>query len=113
MCEEGRRQSSFLCPRGTIFNQEHRVCDWWYNVKCEDSSEYFDLNLDIMLDQDQGKRGSSSSSLALDLSSLSAAEEDLGPRLASKVDFGLLDLASELGLGDASSGNTLKSDTLL
>ncbi len=21
MCEEGRRQSSFLCPRGTIFNQ--------------------------------------------------------------------------------------------
>ena len=21
VCEEGRRQSSFLCPRGTIFNQ--------------------------------------------------------------------------------------------
>ena len=111
VCEEGKRQSSFLCPRGTIFNQEHRVCDWWYNVKCEDSSEYFDLNLDIMLDQDQRQRGSSaSSSLALDLSDL----DDLGPSLASKVDFGLLDLASELGLGGGStSGNTLKSDTLL
>ena len=79
------------------------MCDWWYNVKCEDSSEYFDLNLDIMLDQDQSRRGSSSSSLALDLSSLTA-EDDLGPSLASKVDFGLLDLASKLGLGDASSG---------
>lgn len=79
------------------------MCDWWYNVKCEDSSEYFDLNLDIMLDQDQSRRGSSSNSLALDLSSLTA-EDDLGPSLASKVDLGLLDLASKLGLGDASSG---------
>ena len=66
VCEEGRRQSSFLCPRGTIFNQvwqstqtpmarvntflqEFRVCDWWYNVKCENSAEYFDRNLDIMI----------------------------------------------------------------
>ena len=71
MCEEGRRQSSFLCPRGTIFNQvtlfsfggivqkekyhcyicvqEFRVCDWWYNVKCENSAEYFDRNLDLMI----------------------------------------------------------------
>ena len=57
VCEEGKRQSSFLCPRGTIFNQEFRVCDWWYNVKCEDSSEYFDLNPDLML-EDQASRGS-------------------------------------------------------
>ena len=112
VCEEGKRQSSFLCPRGTIFNQEFRVCDWWYNVKCEDSSEYFDLNLDLML-EDQASRGSglASNSLGLDLSSI-VAEDDLGPRLASKVDFGLLDLASELGLGDT-SGNNLKSDTIL
>ena len=49
VCESGRRQSSFLCPKGTIFNQKHRVCDWWYNVKCEDSTEFYDLNLDLML----------------------------------------------------------------
>ena len=71
VCEEGRRQSSFLCPRGTIFNQvtifsfrgivetekyhcdisaqEFRVCDWWDNVKCENSAEYFDRNLDLMI----------------------------------------------------------------
>ena len=29
--------------------QKFRVCDWWYNVKCEDASEFFDLNLDVML----------------------------------------------------------------
>ena len=49
VCESGQRQSSFLCPRGTIFNQKHRVCDWWYNVKCEDSTEFYDLNLDLLL----------------------------------------------------------------
>lgn len=25
---------SFLCPNGTIFNQELFNCDWWYNVDC-------------------------------------------------------------------------------
>eukprot|EP00090_Calanus_glacialis_P038385 TRINITY_DN669_c0_g1_i4.p1 TRINITY_DN669_c0_g1~~TRINITY_DN669_c0_g1_i4.p1 ORF type:complete len:341 (-),score=88.23 TRINITY_DN669_c0_g1_i4:233-1102(-) len=25
---------SFLCPNGTIFNQEIFVCDWWFNVDC-------------------------------------------------------------------------------
>ena len=29
--------------------QEFRVCDWWYNVKCENSAEYFDRNLDLMI----------------------------------------------------------------
>ena len=99
VCEEGKRQSSFLCPRGTIFNQEYRVCDWWYNVKCEDSSEYFDLNLDLML-EDQRKSDISSNSLGLDLEPLVREQglAELGP-LASKVDFGLL--ASELGLTDS------------
>ena len=112
VCEEGKRQSSFLCPRGTIFNQEYRVCDWWYNVKCEDSSEYFDLNLDLMLeDQKKSSGGLSSNSLGLDISTL-IAENDLDPNFASQVDFGLLDLASQLGL-DSSSGNNKKSDTKL
>ena len=110
MCEEGKRQSSFLCPRGTIFNQEYRVCDWWYNVKCEDSSEYFDLNLDLMLeDKRKSSERLTSNSLGLDLSSLVEAEGDLGPSLASKVDFGLLDLTSQLGLSP-DTGNNQKSD---
>ena len=59
VCESGKRQSSFICPRGTIFNQKHRVCDWWYNVKCEDSTEFYDLNLDLLLleKKKDGSRG--------------------------------------------------------
>lgn len=29
---------SFLCPNGTIFNQEIFTCDWWYNVDCAAAS---------------------------------------------------------------------------
>ncbi len=35
---------TFLCPNGTIFSQEYLICDWWYNVKCEDSPIYYPLN---------------------------------------------------------------------
>ena len=30
----GLSKYSFLCPNGTIFNQQYFVCDWWFNVDC-------------------------------------------------------------------------------
>nr|XP_040575405.1 TPR-containing protein DDB_G0280363-like [Lepeophtheirus salmonis] len=36
-CHEDGRQDSFLCPKGTIFNLNVTVCDWWYNAKCSGS----------------------------------------------------------------------------
>lgn len=32
--EGGLSKYSFLCPNGTIFNQEYFICDWWFNVDC-------------------------------------------------------------------------------
>ena len=26
---------SFLCPNGTLFNQQYFICDWWFNVDCQ------------------------------------------------------------------------------
>lgn len=43
---EGHQGASFLCANGTIFNQKEFNCDWWYNVRCEESSRYYDLNAD-------------------------------------------------------------------
>jgi hypothetical protein len=34
---------SFLCPNGTIFNQELFNCDWWYNVDCAASTSLYSL----------------------------------------------------------------------
>ncbi|RWS24515.1 uncharacterized protein B4U80_04806 [Leptotrombidium deliense] len=37
-CQSDKRQDKFLCPNGTIFNQNTRICDWWFNVRCESIS---------------------------------------------------------------------------
>ncbi|XP_066940418.1 uncharacterized protein [Macrobrachium rosenbergii] len=38
---------SFLCPNGTLFNQQYFVCDWWFNVDCSLAKEFYFLNADI------------------------------------------------------------------
>ena len=32
---------SFLCPNGTLFNQRLFVCDWWFNVDCQQSADLY------------------------------------------------------------------------
>ncbi|RXG56635.1 hypothetical protein Avbf_15252 [Armadillidium vulgare] len=44
ICQEDGRHDSFLCPIGTLFNQKYFVCDWWYNVDCNRSTEFYSLN---------------------------------------------------------------------
>lgn len=44
MCEENGRSTAFLCPNGTIFNQQYFVCDWWYNIDCAAQPDFFSLN---------------------------------------------------------------------
>ncbi|KAK4311548.1 hypothetical protein Pmani_016964 [Petrolisthes manimaculis] len=59
ICQFDGRQDSFLCPNGTIFNQQYFVCDWWYNVDCQASEQYRSLNVDIgkvMLNQEESLR---------------------------------------------------------
>ncbi|XP_064078325.1 uncharacterized protein LOC135195784 [Macrobrachium nipponense] len=34
-CKTDGLMESFLCPNGTIYNQENRVCEWWFNVNCD------------------------------------------------------------------------------
>ncbi|XP_068241371.1 uncharacterized protein [Palaemon carinicauda] len=47
ICQEDGRQDSFLCPNGTVFNQQFFVCDWWYNFDCSTAEQFFGLNADI------------------------------------------------------------------
>jgi len=35
---------AFLCPNGTLFNQQVFVCDWWFNVDCNASPEFYSRN---------------------------------------------------------------------
>merc|ERR1711988_466302 len=38
---------SFLCPNGTLFNQQYFICDWWFNVDCSQAENFYSLNADI------------------------------------------------------------------
>ncbi|XP_035214214.1 adhesive plaque matrix protein-like [Stegodyphus dumicola] len=46
-CSDKGRVQSFLCPNGTIFNQETFVCEWWHNVDCEKSEKHYGKNKDL------------------------------------------------------------------
>ncbi|KAF5295116.1 hypothetical protein FQA39_LY13267 [Lamprigera yunnana] len=43
-CDIDGRQTSFLCPNGTQFNQAVFSCDWWFNVRCDLSTRLYIIN---------------------------------------------------------------------
>merc|ERR1711988_430001 len=43
----GLAQYSFLCPNGTIFNQNYFICDWWFNFDCSEAEGLYSLNDEI------------------------------------------------------------------
>lgn len=42
----GLAKYSFLCPNGTIFNQNYFICDWWFNFDCTEAEGLYSLNDD-------------------------------------------------------------------
>merc|ERR1719278_1591228 len=38
---------SFLCPNGTLFNQQYFICDWWVNVDCSQAEDLYGLNEEV------------------------------------------------------------------
>ena len=47
----GLTKYSFLCPNGTLFNQQYFVCDWWFNVDCSLAESLYGLNDEIAAEQ--------------------------------------------------------------
>merc|ERR1719474_496041 len=43
----GLTKYSFLCPNGTIFQQQYFVCDWWFNVDCSLAEQLYSLNDEV------------------------------------------------------------------
>ena len=43
----GLAKYSFLCPNGTIFNQNYFICDWWFNFDCGDAESLYSINDEI------------------------------------------------------------------
>eukprot|EP00094_Tigriopus_californicus_P003989 TCALIF_03842-PA protein Name:"Protein of unknown function" AED:0.06 eAED:0.06 QI:0/0.5/0.4/0.8/0.75/0.8/5/487/606 len=56
MCQPNGNFNAFLCPNGTVFNQQYFICDWWYNFDCGDAESFYGLNEFIYQDQPAGKK---------------------------------------------------------
>merc|ERR1719242_1371671 len=48
----GLAQYSFLCPNGTIFNQNYFICDWWFNFDCSEAEGLYSLNDEIAAERE-------------------------------------------------------------
>ena len=48
----GLTKYSFLCPNGTIFNQNYFICDWWFNFDCATAEELYSLNDEIAAERE-------------------------------------------------------------
>ncbi|CAG0920391.1 unnamed protein product [Notodromas monacha] len=44
LCDADGRRIPYICANETAFNQQYRVCDWAYNVNCEEASNWYYLN---------------------------------------------------------------------
>ena len=61
----GLAKYSFLCPNGTIFNQNYFICDWWFNFDCSEAEGLFSKNDEIAAER-----------AAIDAAALDAAASD-------------------------------------
>merc|ERR1712106_1211862 len=48
----GLAKYSFLCPNGTIFNQDYFICDWWFNFDCSEAESLYSLNDEIAAERE-------------------------------------------------------------
>merc|ERR1712128_323328 len=48
----GLAKYSFLCPNGTLFNQNYFICDWWFNFDCFTAEDFYSLNDEIAAERE-------------------------------------------------------------
>merc|ERR1712083_892915 len=58
----GLSKYSFLCPNGTIFNQNYFICDWWFNFDCAEAEGLYSLNDEIAAEREANTGAASDTS---------------------------------------------------
>merc|ERR1711892_140440 len=48
----GLTKFSFLCPNGTLFQQQYFVCEWWFNVDCSLAEQFYSLNEEVAAERE-------------------------------------------------------------
>jgi len=83
----GLSKYSFLCPNGTIFNQNYFICDWWFNFDCAEAEGLFSLNDDIAAERAEIDAAASEAAASDDSASY-AAPSDVDYDTAAPAEYG-------------------------
>merc|ERR1712128_129791 len=86
----GLSKYSFLCPNGTIFNQNYFICDWWFNVDCSEAAAIAEAkNSELAAARQEATVVSDQAGAASDASGsfVSPAQESDGGYLAPGDDY--------------------------
>jgi len=95
----GLAKYSFLCPNGTLFNQNYFICDWWFNFDCSTAEELYSLNDENAAASDAGSGEASGS--APEGSYAAAPPEASGSEASGEVAEASGDPAAVEGSGSA------------
>merc|ERR1712142_499927 len=83
----GLSKYSFLCPNGTIFNQNYFICDWWFNFDCSTAEDLYSLNDEIAAER-EALAGASDQAQYGTPAEYSAASAPVGDYSAADVALG-------------------------
>ncbi|XP_066938480.1 uncharacterized protein [Macrobrachium rosenbergii] len=97
ICREDPEHSiaTFLCPNATIFHQEIFACDWWFNVDCSVSPNFYHLNEDLYKDPEEEEISNNNFARDLDSQDLGQPELSRSERSALPTDESELDISFE------------------
>merc|ERR1712002_523436 len=79
----GLAQYSFLCPNGTLFNQNYFICDWWFNFDCAEAEGLYSLNDELAAERESLSGAASDGGLC----SYGAPAEYGGASAAAPTDY--------------------------
>merc|ERR1711962_1755221 len=70
----GLAKYSFLCPNGTILNQNYLICDWWFNFDCAEAEAIAEqINAEIAAEREAASADAGQAAYGAPVSDYSAA----------------------------------------
>ena len=99
-CFAGRTWA-FLCPNGTIFNQEIFTCVWWFDFDCETAADFYGLNDDLYAGPTGGDTAPGDEGVSYDDTLGDYAEYDIGQAVEYDInaDYNEPDYSEPLPVG--------------
>ena len=83
----GLAKYSFLCPNGTVFNQNYFICDWWFNFDCAEAENLYSLNEDIAAEREANSQAGASDEPVSGYGAATSSDYDYAAGAAADYDY--------------------------